>query len=83
MKKLFKMMYIQIHDKTIYKFKFMVGDRVRFSKYKRTLFEKGYTPNWSEEVFDIVEIQHTSPTTYIIKDYNNEFIEGSSYESEL
>ena len=72
-----------IHDKTIYKSKFMVEDRVRISKYKRTLFDKGYTPNWSEEVFVIVGIQHTNPTTYIIKDYNNEIIEGSFYENEL
>ena len=72
-----------IHDKTIYKSKFMVGDRVRISKYKRKLFDKGYTPNWSEEVLDIVGIKHTNPTTYIIKDYNNDIIEGSFYENEL
>ena len=30
-----------------------------------------------------VGIQHTNPTTYIIKDYNNEIIEGSFYENEL
>ena len=60
-----------------------MGDRVRISKYKITLFGKGYTPNWSEEVFVIVGIQHTNPTTYVIKDYNNEIIEGSSYEYEL
>ena len=72
-----------IHDKTIYKSKFMVGDRVRISKYKRTLFDKGYTPNWSEEVFVIEGIQHNNPTTHIIKDYNNEIIEGSFYEYEL
>ena len=45
----------------------MVGDRVRISKYKRKLFDKGHTPNWSEEVFVIVEIQRTNPSTYIIK----------------
>jgi len=27
-----------------------VGDRVRISKYKRKTFDKGYTPNWTEEV---------------------------------
>ena len=32
--------------------KFKVGDHVRISKYKNT-FAKGYTPNWSEEVFVI------------------------------
>ena len=72
-----------IHDKAIYKSKVMGGDRVRISKYKRTLFDKWYTPNWSEEVFVIVGIQHTNPTTYIMKDYNNEIIEGSFYENEL
>ena len=40
-----------IDDKTIYKSKFKVGDRVRISKYKRTLFDKGYTPNWNEGSF--------------------------------
>ena len=32
--------------------KFKVGDHVRISKYKN-IFVKGYTPNWSEEVFAI------------------------------
>jgi len=34
-----------------------VGDRVRISKYKRKTFDKGYTPNWTEEVFVVDEIQ--------------------------
>ena len=40
--------------------KFKVGDRVRMSKYKN-IFAKGYTPNWSEEVFVIKEIKNTAP----------------------
>ena len=32
--------------------KFKVGDHVRISKYK-SIFAKGYMPNWSEEVFGI------------------------------
>ena len=32
--------------------KFKVGDHVRISKYK-IIFAKGYTVNWSEEVFII------------------------------
>ena len=31
--------------------KFKVGDKVRISKYKRKVFDKGYTPNWTEEIF--------------------------------
>ena len=30
--------------------KFKIGDNVRISKYKN-IFAKGYTPNWSEEIF--------------------------------
>ena len=31
--------------------KFAIGDKVRISKYKRHVFDKGYTPNWTEEIF--------------------------------
>ena len=34
--------------------KFKVGDHARISRYKNT-FDKGCTPNWSEEVFVIKE----------------------------
>ena len=33
--------------------KFKVGDHVRISKFKN-IFAKGYTPNWSEEIFFII-----------------------------
>ena len=41
--------------------KFKVGGHVRISKYKN-IFVKGYTPNWSEEVFVIKEVKNTVPT---------------------
>ncbi|KAG5314864.1 POL2 protein, partial [Pseudoatta argentina] len=44
--------------------KFKIGDSVRVSKYK-TIFEKGYTPNWTTEVFTIVKVQRTNPVTYL------------------
>ena len=40
--------------------KFKVGDHVRISKYKN-IFAKGYTPNWSEEVFVIKKVKNTVP----------------------
>ena len=40
--------------------KFKVDDNVRISKYKN-IFAKGYTPNWSEEVFLINKIKNTVP----------------------
>ena len=38
--------------------KFQVADHVRISKYKN-IFTKGYTQNWSEEVFLITEVKST------------------------
>ena len=49
--------------------KFKVGDHVRISKYKN-IFYKGFTPNWSEEIFMIKGIKNTGPWTYVINDLN-------------
>ena len=62
--------------------KFKVGDDVRISKYKN-IFAKGYTPNWSEEVFFVNKVQNTVTWTYLINDLNGEEIKGSFYEKEL
>ena len=62
--------------------KFKVGDNVRISKYKN-IFAKGYTQNWSEEVFAVSKIKDTVPWTYEISDLNGEKIARSSYEKEL
>ena len=62
--------------------KFKVGDHVRISKYKN-IFAKGYTPNWSEEVFVINKIKNTVPWTCVINDLNGEEIIGTFYEKEL
>ena len=59
-----------------------VGDHVRISKYKN-VFAKGYTPNWSEEVFVIKEIKNTVAWSYVINDLNGEEIIGTFYEKEL
>ena len=63
--------------------KFKVGDKVRISKYKTKIFDKGYTPNWTEEIFLVDKIQSTNPITCRLKDLNNEEIHGSFYEPEL
>ena len=64
------------------KTKFKVGDRVKISKCK-SIFAKGYTPNWSEEVFVINKIKKTVAWSYVINDWNGEEITGSFYEKEL
>ena len=62
--------------------KFKVGDHVRISKYKN-IFAKGYTPNWSEEIFMIKEIKNTVPWPYVINDLNGEEIIGTFLEKEF
>ena len=62
--------------------RFRVGDKVRITKKKGT-FEKGYTPRWTEEVFEVSQVLPTKPPTYRLKDFNGEEIHGSFYEQEI
>ena len=60
-----------------------VGDKVRISKVKST-FDKGYLPNWTEEIFTVESINRkTSPITYKLKDYQGDIIDGSFYRQEI
>ena len=62
--------------------KFKVGYQLRIPKQKN-IFAKGYTRNWSEEVFGIIKVKTTVPWTYVINDLNGEEIIGTFYEKEL
>jgi len=62
--------------------KFKIGDKVRIQK-KKGFFEKGFTPNWTEELFTVSKIQRTDPITYKITDYNDEEVQGTVCEQEL
>ena len=62
--------------------KFEIGDIVRISKY-RSIFSKGYLPNWSTELFKIASRNYTVPESYRIKDMNGEVILGSFQNYEL
>lgn len=71
-----------IHNNYDFRFKFRIGDIVRISKHKK-IFHKGYTPNWSDEIFQIVERHPRVPPVYTIKDSENAIVEGVFYEPEL
>ena len=62
--------------------RYNVGDRVRISKFKN-IFAKGYTPNWSKEIFIVNKINDTVPYTYNLKDLNDKEIIGSFSDREL
>lgn len=63
--------------------KFRVGDHVRISKNKTIFTKASHGQNWSREVFIVDKINATSPTTYILRDKDNEIIRGAFYEQEL
>ena len=86
-----KINLIEVKDNTYFDFikennnkhlKCKVGDHVRISKYKN-IFAKGYTLNWSEEIFVIKEVKNTAPWTYVIDDLNGEKNIRTFYEKEL
>ena len=55
--------------------KLKVVDRVRISKSKN-YFAKGYTPNWSEEVFVVSKTKNIFPWTFAVSDLNGKEIPG-------
>lgn len=62
--------------------KLKVGEYVRISKFKN-IFDKGYEPNWSTEVFVVDKIRYSNPVTYLLKDMQGAPIKGGFYEHEL
>ena len=85
-----KMKSVDVKDNTYIDFekeannkdpKFKVRDHVRISKYKN-IFAKGYTSNWSEEIFVIKKVKNTVPWIYVINDLNGEEIIGTLYEKD-
>ena len=67
------------HDEVKYnvvKYKFNIGDKVRISKIKR-MFQKGYLPNFSKEIFTVSKQIPRDPPVYKLKDYNSEELKGT------
>ena len=61
---------------------FKNGDRFRISKYDLP-FRKGYKPQFTQEVFEIVGTSSRKPPTYTIKNEQGEIIRGKFYQKEL
>ena len=59
-----------------------VGDTVWISKARRT-FKKGYLPQWTEEIFTVLERKSTRPPTFVLVDYSGEMLKGIFYPQEL
>ena len=55
------------------KLKFKVGEKVRISK-NDIPFRKGYKPQFTDEIFEILAVSTKKPPMYIIKDLDEEEI---------
>lgn len=62
--------------------KFKVGDYVRMSR-KKGIFEKGFEPSWTFEIYKITEVVKSVPWMYKVEDLLGEPFAGSFYEEEL
>lgn len=72
-----------IVKKKVDKDKLQIGDSVRLSLV-RTTFHRGYTPNWTSEIFKVHQLDDAAaPTMYRVKDMSGEVIEGKFYRQEL
>jgi hypothetical protein len=72
----------EINKRINKRIKFKLRDVVRISKYK-TIFEKGYTPSFSTELFRINRIRKTIPPVYYLQDMEGNIIKGGFYSYEL
>ena len=75
-------LYVKVNARKATPPKFHVVDRVRIVRKKGT-FEKGFTPNWTEEMFTITTVKATELPTYTIEDNRGESLQGTFYEQEL
>ena len=62
--------------------KLSIGDKVRISRIDLP-FRKGYKPQFTEEIFEIVALAGRKPPTYTMKDNQNLVIRGKFYEKEM
>ena len=80
-KEVFKNLFPRIHDRV--KCRLKKGDKVRIL-LKKELFEKGYTQNWSKEIFKITRsFQKNGVCWYRLRGENGEIYPKTKYFYEL
>lgn len=64
--------------------KFSKSQPVRVAKTKMSLGDKGYTQNYSDEIFYVKEIvKGLGPVRYKLQDKDDELLQGKFYETQL
>jgi len=49
----------------------------------KSTFEKGYTQNYTTEIFKIRKVKSTYPKTYLLEDLDGSPIQGGFYKEEI
>ncbi len=76
-------LYGDINSETNYiEFYFKKGDYVRL-QIDKSIFEKGFTDNWSKEIYIIHRLIPSIPPKYTIKTIENIILNNSFYKQEL
>ena len=64
-------------------FRFKVGDKVRIT-FIRNIFTREYDEKWTAEIFKVIQrIMRGELPIYRFKDFHDEEIKGTFYQSEL
>jgi len=58
------------------------GEHVRMANYKEA-FDKGYLPNWSDEILEVDSVKPGNPPTFKVKDDISELFKGNFYSQDL
>ena len=80
-----KLVFKRLYPKksSVIKCKLKVGDKVRKIREKQE-FEKGYTPNWSNEIYEIISVrQKNAVCWYKLADSSGDVLRGIWYYNQL
>ena len=70
------------HGKTNVRFNYNIGDNVRVSRV-RGVFDKGYRPGFTEEIFTVIQRIPRTPPVYKLAGDDDEPIDAVFYEPEM
>ena len=70
------------HTNVVQRPKLKIGVQVR-TRRKIDTFHQSYKIQFTEELFNVTSILTCNSPTYIVKDRNNEIIQGKSYETRV
>jgi len=62
--------------------KLSIGDKVRVALDKK-VFERGFYPNFTDQIYTVVGVSKQDPNVYRIKNYAGEVIKGRTYGEQL